>query len=107
MENVQIINLTPHSINIKGYGEISPSGIIPRVKQIEKAQGPINGIPVFEMSFEKEVKDMPPSQPRTIYIVSALLAQALRGRDDIFVPAHPIRNEKGQIIGCEALARIR
>lgn len=40
------------------------------------------------------------------YVVSSITAQAVSHRNDVYVPARPIRNDKGQIIACTALGRI-
>lgn len=46
-------------------------------------------------------------QADTIYVVSAIVAQAVSGkRDDVYVVDETIRNEQGQIVGCNALAKI-
>ena len=108
-EAINIVNLTPHPVTIeKKDGTqmvIKPSGIIPRAKQTEKAMGEIDGVPVIKMSFG-EVENMPAPKANTIFVVSAITAQALKGRYDVFVPARPIRDKQGRIIGCEALARV-
>lgn len=105
---MEIVNLTPHPITIevgKGQIKIEPSGVVPRAKQTEKDCGEINGIPVVKMTFG-EVENMPAPKENTIFIVSAITAQALKNRDDVFAPAHPVRDAEGRIIGCRALSRI-
>lgn len=105
---MKIINLTPHTINIllpEGSKVIEPSGIVARCKVTREKTGEIEGIPVFSTVFG-EVEDLPPSKKDTIYIVSSLVAQASRVRDDLFIPDDLVRDEQGRIIGCKGLTKI-
>lgn len=46
-------------------------------------------------------------QVKHMYIVSAIIAQALAGkRDDLVIPSHTVYDEAGHIIGCAAFAVI-
>lgn len=83
---MQIINLTPHDINLSS-GEIYPrSGTLARV---DMPYGDVSGLPK-----EEEGKG---------YIVSVLVAERLPGRKDLLVPGAQVRDEKGRIVGCESL----
>lgn len=105
-----IINCTPHAITFlrednSVLATVEPSGTIARASQTREAVGNINGIVVNQCSYGS-VTGLPDPQPETIYLVSALTAQACRNRDDVFIVDDAVRNEAGQIIGCRAIARI-
>lgn len=108
---VKIINLTPHTINLMiGEGSISiePSGIIARCKVSTEQVGTIKvdgkEIPVNKKVYG-EVEGLPKQQEGTIYIVSSLVAQAVKDRDDVFIPDELVRDEEGRVIGARALAK--
>lgn len=101
---VNFVNLTPHTINLCGK-EIVSSGLA-RCQTLEREIVVIDGIRVNQRTFG-EVYGLPEPQPDTIYIVSAIVAQALNGsRDDVFIVDETIRDENGKICGCNALARV-
>lgn len=107
---MKIVNLTPHAINfVGGAGEalmtIEPSGQIVRVTAKTVTTGNINGIPVTETVFG-EVENLPLPTSDTIYIVSSLVAQRFKDRDDVFIPNESVRDEKGRVIGCKSLGKI-
>ena len=109
---MKIINLTPHAVNIIKDGAIyasyPPEGIA-RAEQIDKKIGSINNIPIYSTSFG-DVTGLPESSLDTFYIVSLATAQAAqrsgRTTGDLLLTSHPVRNEDGIIIGCEAFAQI-
>jgi hypothetical protein len=41
-----------------------------------------------------------------LYIVSRVVAEAARDRDDLVVPDNVIRDDQGRVIACRALARV-
>lgn len=105
-----IINLTPHAItfldgNNSVLATIEPSGVVARASQTRERVSEVNGIPVNQCSYGA-VTGLPDPQPETIYLVSALTAQACRNRSDVFIVDDAVRNESGQIIGCRAIAHI-
>jgi hypothetical protein len=105
--DVELINLTPHPVNIEGYGEIPPSGKIARASEQRKKIGEINGISVNVVTLGNVV-DLPSSKPNTFYIVSRVVAEAERGkRDDLLIPDEAIRDSSGKIIGAKSLAVIK
>ena len=102
----ELINLTPHPINIEGYGEIPPSGKIARASEQRKKIGEINGITVNVVTLGNVV-DLPPPKPNTFYIVSRVVAEAERGkRKDLLIPDESIRDASGKIIGAKSFAII-
>ena len=53
-----------------------------------------------------EVFDLPEPQENTLYIVSALVANALKGiRNDLRIPTNMVKNLLGQPIGCLDLSK--
>ena len=110
IKGVAFVNLTPHAIDVvvhEGSAAISipASGAVARVAQSSDLVGEIAGIPVFQNSYG-DVEGIPAPQDGTVYIVSAMAAQAVRGRDDVLVPGPAVRDADGRIIGCNGLCRI-
>lgn len=66
-------------------------------------------VPVFAKTYGAPV-GLPAPECGTLLIVSTLTAQAAKraGRitEDLLVPAHPVRDREGRIIGCAGFARI-
>lgn len=112
---LNIINLTPHVINLMPEGAdgptitISPSGLVARcaVERVEVDAVTVDGIfvPVNRTLFG-EVSGLPDPQPNTIFVVSALVAQAVPERQDVFVVDDAVRDDQGRIIGARALAHV-
>lgn len=93
---MQIINCTPHAIVLNSGENFPISGNVARVSSSFEA----NGKGFFKVAYG-EVTGLPEAQKDTLYIVSAMVANAT-SRRDVIVPAtgHPdtIRNDKGQIV---------
>lgn len=107
---MKIVNLTPHAINFlrednSVLATVEPSGAITRAAQTRDRVSEVNGIPVNQCSYGA-VTGLPDPQPETIYLVSALTAQACRDRSDVFITDDAVRDDSGRIIGCRAIARI-
>lgn len=110
-----LINLTPHAINFYDdndnlYFTIEPSGTVARLGTNTVVSGNYDegtgiSIPITETKFSK-IENLPEDDYKHCYIVSSLVAQACRGRRDIFIPNESIRDENGRIIGCRSLGRI-
>jgi hypothetical protein len=105
----RIINLTPHSISLVRDGKIvetiEPSGMIARVSVTSEIIGYINDFEVRKNAYS-EVVGLPERAEDTIYIVSALVAQAAKDRDDIVITDGAVRDAEGRIIGCTGFAVI-
>ncbi|MCX7848126.1 MAG: hypothetical protein N2595_08890 [bacterium] len=106
----KLINLTPHPITIipDGGDEITipASGLTLRLREVVEEAGQINGIPVFAVRWEPE-DTLPPEEPDTVYIVSALVKQSAPHRRDFLVPYGTVRevvDGKTVIKGCKGLA---
>jgi hypothetical protein len=117
-----IVNLTPHPLVLDGI-TIQSSGIA-RCETKEQVVGQVTyrrestsgkgvfdcgpfekSLPIVRQTFGKVV-GLPEPTTDTIFIVSAITAQAVPDRTDVFVPARPIRDEKGNIIGAAAIATL-
>lgn len=102
-----IINLTPHAVTVivegQGTREFPKSGTIARVSETATSTGDVAGIPKFSKSFG-EVTGVPEPTPDTFYIVSGLVAAALPNRKDLLVPHGLVRDDKGNIIGCQGFS---
>ncbi len=109
------MNLTPHALNLMPAGPtgpvvtIPPSGLVARcaVDRVQVDTVTVDGIsvPVNQTRFG-EVSDLPEPQEGTIFIVSALTAQAVPERKDVYITDDAVRDEQGRIIGCRALAHV-
>ena len=112
---MNIVNLTPHALNLMPEGPNGPTTTIPPSGQVARCATSrvqvdtvtVDGItvPVNQTRFG-EVSGLPDPQPDTIYVVSALVAQAVPDRQDVFIVDDAVRDEQGRIIGCRALAHI-
>lgn len=112
---MKIVNLTPHELNLMPQGPdgpvvaIPPSGQVARCAtsrvQVDTVTVDDITIPVNRTQFG-EVTGLPDPQPDTIYIVSAVVAQAVPDRPDVFIVDDAVRDEQGRIIGARALAHI-
>jgi hypothetical protein len=114
---MNIVNLTPHALNLMPAGPdgpvvtIPPSGLVARCAvdrvQVDTVAVAVDGIsvPVNQTRFG-EVSDLPDPQPDTIFVVSALVAQAVPDRQDVFIVDDAVRDDQGRIIGARALAHV-
>lgn len=119
------INLTPHPINlilseieskiIDVYHrvlsvEFPPSGSVARVEFGNPDVIFIDGFRIHENIPVKGIIYLPEKRENTMYIVSSLVREQLRGcsRDDVFSPDTGItalRNDKGSVFAVRALQR--
>lgn len=105
---MNIVNLTPHDINIVtpsgniSYQTIVRSGLVARVSVVSDQVDTINSIPIYVVRYG-EVENLPPPQENTIYIVSLLVKQASPRRTDLFSPGELVRDVNGNVIGCKGL----
>ena len=102
---MSILNLTPHDIVVRGengervFAAPAPEKVC-RVATTSTEDGIIDGIPVFKTVFG-EVENLPAPEIGTVYIVSAIVINALAGtRPDVVAPdtgKTAIRDEKGLV----------
>lgn len=112
---MRIVNLTPHALNLMPHGPegpvvtIPPSGLVARcaTSRVQVDTIIVDGvaIPVNCTQFGA-VTGLPEPQPDTIFIVSAVVAQAVPDRPDVFIVDDAVRDEQGRIIGARALAHV-
>ncbi|WP_077616859.1 hypothetical protein [Caenibacillus caldisaponilyticus] len=112
---MKIVNLTPHSINLMPNGAdgteiiIPPSGTVARcaTNRVQVGTVDIDGVTIsINRTQFGEVEGLPDPQPDTVYIVSSLVAQAVKGqRVDVLIVDDAVRDDQGRIIGARALAR--
>lgn len=106
----KIVNLTPHDIVFVGDDgnvilTVTPSGLA-RVQATVVATGiTIGGIPITETKFG-EVEGLPEPKEGTAYVVSRMVAEAAKGREDLFIPNESVRDESGRIVGCRSLTQV-
>lgn len=110
MSYMNIVNLTPHALNLvtdSGTVNIPPSGTVARVSVTRDSAGTVTidgvTVPLSRTTYDV-VTDLPDPAPDTLYVVSSLVATAARGRNDLVVPDDLIRDDQGRIIGARGLA---
>ncbi len=66
----------------------------------------VSGIPVYKIIF-KEVIDLPAVKENVFYIVSSIVAEAMRGkRTDLLIPEGIFGDETGKFVNCRGLNRV-
>ena len=109
---MEIINLTPHDVNIvleSSVVTITKSGVVARCAQQTQKVNEINYsnanaiIPITQTTYG-EVVDLPEPRTNTYYIVSRLVMSAASGRTDLLCPNGLVRDDNGNVIGCESLS---
>ena len=107
---MDIINLTPHGVNIVCDGTITvfaPSGQVARCAQETARVGSICAggadVPITRTRFG-QVIDLPEPTLGTLYIVSRIVLSACPMRTDLVVPNELVRDGAGNIVGCKSLA---
>ena len=109
----KIVNLTPHTINFVGQDNTIvatiPSSGVARATQRREIVDTImaNGVtlPIARCTYG-DVQGLPEPMDDTIYIVSAITAQAVPTRPDVFIVDDSVRDENGRIIGVRGLAHV-
>lgn len=118
--NVTILNLTPQALNVYRVEDttngvlnegavpfmtIEPEAVPCRCAMTSERATDINGVPVFYTSYG-EVENLSKPKELTFYVVSAIAAASARkdGRHDVMTVSGPVRNDKGQVVGCLGFA---
>jgi hypothetical protein len=109
--SVQLINLTPHPVQI--FGEegsiVLPCSAVPA--RLEGTTGPVGHVTVDGVSVAvvqhhyDRIVGLPGPSPGVLFVVSQLVLDFLPERQDLVTPSDLIRDESGAVIGCRALAR--
>ena len=109
MKNIELINLTPHALNLHGEGgvvNVPPSGQVARLSVTRQELEPVavGGIilPVARPTLG-EIVGLPPAYDGRIYVVSALVAEAAK-RPDVLSPGELVRDKDGVIVGARGLS---
>jgi hypothetical protein len=105
---MNIINLTPHDVNLLLEDDVIvfKSEGIARVQQKEIIDECFDRVPIYKNKYG-EVEGLPEEKDGVYYIVSFVVANALKDkRNDLLIVTKTERNEKGQIIGCYGFARL-
>ena len=114
METTNVINLTPHTINLvteDGTQLLSlESQGVARVASTTEVVGYLQvggvAVPQTHTTFG-EVEGLPEQTPGVGYVVSNMIISALAQqdihRDDLFTPGLQVRDEQGRVIGCRSL----
>ena len=131
---MNIINLTPHTINIFRSGlagpepvvNIPPSGQVARLEvsrqetanlihvngdEVCDPQDAFGGVALYKSVFGNPVlmegdKEVPfpEEKPNILYVVSSLFRSGF-DRPDLYVPGELVRDSDGRPIGCKGLSR--
>jgi hypothetical protein len=101
---MRVVNLTPHELTFHVDGQLvalPPSGEVARCSTTEEVVGhvEVDGVmvPVVSTKFG-EVIGLPEPKPDTVYVVSALVASAVRRRD-VLSPGSLVRDKEGRVVG--------
>lgn len=120
MNNLNILNLTPHKIVVYSQDEeqilltIEPQKneegkpLFLRAEVNQEPLPPLNGFPVHLNSYGV-VEGMPDPKEGTVYVVSQITATALKaaGRaDDVYIVDKTVRDSDGRIVGCKGFAKV-
>ena len=109
---LQIVNLTPHDVILRcsdGSQTVllrseNPARV--EVRHFQTGTVMIDGCPIPLVDVTaSHVADLPARRPGTGYLVSRMVAEALPGRRDLFFPEDLVRDQDGNVIGCEKLGR--
>ncbi|MFJ2630822.1 hypothetical protein ACIO6U_02510 [Streptomyces sp. NPDC087422] len=110
-----ILNFTPHPIRLyaaereDGFDDLEPhlrEVIDPEPVPARLATIELGGGFTFELVEFGHAEHLPPKRDGVQYIVSLVVALALRDRrGDLLVPYREVRDSNGTVIGCRALAQ--
>ena len=105
---MDIINLTPHTLNIfdeqgRETLEIEPSGQTARVETTREKVDEVAGVPIYETTTD-EVVGLPEPKEDTLYVVSGFVCSEV-DRSDVVSPGELIRNDDGNPIGAKGFSR--
>ena len=101
-EGIILVNLCPHPIYDVTSGITIAEATEPlRVVSTTSLYKKLGGICLFQTTITIPKDRLPPKIEGVYYIISALTAKHLpKNRDDFIVPGNPVRNNKGEVIGC-------
>jgi len=111
MTNIEIFNLTQHTINIVDEDNVTILKIVsecysPEIEIEASSNGALGGIPMSKVESMKVI-DLPPFKVGTLYIVDFHIAYIARaeGRiiSDLLITGEPAYGEDGSFIGYRSL----
>ena len=120
---MKIVNLTPHSLRVRGVSpisgkevwfEIPPSGEVARVRveyrparELPTCEPEVEGAPtvVLHQATYGDVEGVPDPKPGTLYVVSGMVEARLSHREDVVAPGNLIRDEEGRVVGCDGFKK--
>ncbi|MFV1943465.1 hypothetical protein VPH49_21875 [Pseudomonas luteola] len=117
MQAQQMVNLTPHALTFvtsAGAINVPPSGQMSRARYEAAHVTDVAGIPAYR-NLLSTPDGLPPPQDGVIYVVSAMVQQALRAngieRHDVFSPGTgqndgPVRDPQGRIVAVTRLVQL-
>jgi hypothetical protein len=94
-DNIQIVNLTGHIVRFNDGAQITPNGFL-RVAENSSLLGTCNGVNIYDVHFSRAT--LPDKQKGVIYIVSSLVCNAYKDRDDLYIP-HKINHITKSAVG--------
>lgn len=107
---MKLVNCTPHGVDIcfdDKIVNIPPSGIVPRLEEVVEHVKTVrfdclpHDIDIVMKGFG-EVSNLPEPQEGVYYIVSSIVATAVR-RPDLLIVDDMVRDKKRRIIGAKRL----
>lgn len=105
INNVSIVNATPHAISITNGQTFEPSGMIARVSMTTSVVGEINGVEI-KQNIPSGVEGIPAPQEGVVYIVSAMVLSN-SNRNDLVAPNtnEAVRNSQGHIVSVSGFVK--
>lgn len=110
---LQIINLTPHTVTVFDGDTVVLSIESAGVARVASFTEQVGQIQIGEVVVTRthttfgEVEGLPAQAPGVGYIVSNMIISALAQqgirRDDLFTPGMQVRDDQGRVIGCRSL----
>ena len=108
----ELVNMTPHAITMIDENNhdnvllnIEPTGEMIRLAEEVEQVSTINGFKLNKHTFGSA--NLPPKKDKTLFIVSALVANAHPERTDFIMVSKAVRNDEGRIIGCTGFATVQ
>ena len=105
---MKLMNLTPHALNVRKadgtFLALPPSRTVARRSVERVVVGDVAGVTIYATTFG-QLEGLPDPSDGTVYIVSALAAQACADRHDVLVPGEAIRDDNGRVVGCNGLVK--
>lgn len=111
-KKIVIINKTPHKVtlltksgNIEFLPDSEPARVSFTDRQVDSLQLGGVSVSIVKASYGKVIGLPEPNDSpdvKIFYLVSRMVLEALPERSDLIIPGKVVRDELGNIIGCEA-----